>query len=278
MSQPWTIRFLRLLPAYAIALAAILITLFPIVWIFTISIKTKRDAFAIPPVWRFEPVWQNYWTLWENDTFRSAILNTATITAIGVVLSIVIAIPAAYALNRLRVRGKTLIAAWLLLAYMLPEFLFIIPMYVLYQSIGLYDTQIGLALVYQVHVLPFAIWMLRSFFAEIPTDLDEAARIDGCGHLRTLMVVYVPMSLPGIGATSILSAIWIWNELAIALGLTFSNAQPLTLAMASFRGYASIDWGPMSAASIVAIIPMLLFALIAQKWIVKGLTLGAVKG
>lgn len=278
MSQPWTVRFLRLLPAYAIALAAILITLFPIVWIFTISIKTKRDAFAIPPVWRFEPVWQNYWTLWENDTFRNAILNTATITTIGVVLSIVIAIPAAYALNRLRVRGKTLIAAWLLLAYMLPEFLFIIPMYVLYQAIGLYDTQIGLALVYQVHVLPFAIWMLRSFFAEIPTDLDEAARIDGCGHLRTLMVVYVPMSLPGIGATSILSAIWIWNELAIALGLTFSNAQPLTLAMASFRGYASIDWGPMSAASIVAIIPMLLFALIAQKWIVKGLTLGAVKG
>jgi len=278
VSQPWTIRFLRLLPAYAIALAAILITLFPIVWIFTISIKTKRDAFAIPPVWRFEPVWQNYWTLWENETFRNAILNTATITAIGVVLSIVIAIPAAYALNRLRVRGKTLIAAWLLLAYMLPEFLFIIPMYVLYQSIGLYDTQIGLALVYQVHVLPFAIWMLRSFFAEIPADLDEAARIDGCGHLRTLMVVYVPMSLPGIGATSILSAIWIWNELAIALGLTFSNAQPLTLAMASFRGYASIDWGPMSAASIVAIIPMLLFALIAQKWIVKGLTLGAVKG
>ena len=278
MSQPWTVRFLRLLPAYAIALAAILITLFPIVWIFTISIKTKRDAFAIPPVWRFEPVWQNYWTLWENETFRNAILNTATITAIGVVLSIVIAIPAAYALNRLRVRGKTLIAAWLLLAYMLPEFLFIIPMYVLYHSIGLYDTQIGLALVYQVHVLPFAIWMLRSFFAEIPADLDEAARIDGCGHLRTLMVVYVPMSLPGIGATSILSAIWIWNELAIALGLTFSNAQPLTLAMASFRGYASIDWGPMSAASILAIIPMLLFALIAQKWIVKGLTLGAVKG
>jgi len=278
VSQPWTVRFLRLLPAYAIALAAILITLFPIVWIFTISIKTKRDAFAIPPVWRFEPVWQNYWTLWENETFRNAILNTATITAIGVVLSIVIAIPAAYALNRLRVRGKTLIAAWLLLAYMLPEFLFIIPMYVLYQSIGLYDTQIGLALVYQVHVLPFAIWMLRSFFAEIPADLDEAARIDGCGHLRTLMVVYVPMSLPGIGATSILSAIWIWNELAIALGLTFSNAQPLTLAMASFRGYASIDWGPMSAASILAIIPMLLFALIAQKWIVKGLTLGAVKG
>ncbi|MDH3770498.1 MAG: carbohydrate ABC transporter permease [Nitrospirota bacterium] len=278
MSEPWTVRFLRLLPAYAIALTAILITLFPIVWIFTISIKTKRDAFAIPPIWRFEPVWQNYWSLWENDTFRNAILNTATITAIGVVLSIAIAIPAAYALNRLQVRGKALIAAWLLLAYMLPEFLFIIPMYVLYQAIGLYDTQIGLALVYQVHVLPFAIWMLRSFFAEIPTELDEAARIDGCGHWRTLMVVYVPMSLPGIGATAVLSAIWIWNELAIALGLTFSNAQPLTLAVASFRGYASIDWGPMSAASIVAIIPMLLFALIAQKWIVKGLTLGAVKG
>jgi multiple sugar transport system permease protein len=278
MSETWNARFLRLFPAYAVALIAILITLFPIIWIFMISIKTKKDAFAIPPVWRFEPVWQNYWSLWENEGFRNAILNTAVITLIGVVLSIAIAVPAAYALNRIRISGKMLIAAWLLLAYMLPEFLFIIPMYVLYQSIGLYDTQIGLALVYQVHVLPFAIWMLRSFFAEIPDELDDAAKIDGCNSWKTLLLVYVPMSLPGIGATAVLSAIWIWNELAIALGLTFSKAQTLTVSVASFRGYASIDWGPMTAASIIAIVPMLLFALIAQKWIVKGLTLGAVKG
>lgn len=267
-----------LVTAYLVALIAILITLFPIFWILSISLKTRRDAFAMPPVWVWEPVWQNYLTLWQSTAFRSAVLNSCIVTAVGVILATLIAVPAAYALNRLDLKGKRLIAAWLLLAYMLPEFLFIIPMYVLYHAIGLWDTHLGLALVYQVHVLPFAIWMLRSFFAEVPKELDEAARIDGCGHLRILTKVYVPLTLPGLAATGILNAIWIWNELAIALGLTFRNAQTITVAVTAYRGYAAIDWGPMTAASIVAIVPMLLFALIAQRWIVKGLTLGAVKG
>ena len=264
--------------AYAISFLAIIITLFPIVWIFTISIKTQRDAFAIPPKLKFEPIWDNYVELWETDKFREAFINSAIVTSLGVTLAIVLAIFAAYALNRMRFRGKKLIAIWLLLAYMLPEFLFIIPMYVLYQKIGLYDTHVGLALLYQIHVLPFAIWLIRSFFREIPTELDDAARIDGCGTLRTLTHVYLPLSVPGIAATAILSAIWIWNELTIALGLTFSEAETITVAVTSFRGYASIDWGPMTAASIVAIAPMLLFAILAQKYIVKGLTLGSVKG
>lgn len=271
-------RLLALLPAYLIAFLAMAVTLFPILWVLSISLKSKREAFAIPPVWAFEPIWDNYITLWQNDAFRGAVVNSGIVTALGVVLATAIAVPAAYALNRLRLRGKGLIAAWLLLAYMLPEFLFIIPMYVLYQVIGLYDTHVGLALLYQVHVLPFAVWMLRSFFAEVPKELDEAALIDGCGHWRILTQVYLPMTLPGLAATAILNAIWIWNELAIALGLTFKNAQTITVAVTSYRGYASIDWGPMTAASIVAIIPMLLFALLAQRWIVKGLTLGAVKG
>ena len=271
-------RILTLLPAYVVALAAMAVTIFPIAWILSIPLKTKRDAFAIPPVWTFAPVWRNYLALWDNDAFRGAVFNSCVVTVLGVVLATLIAVPAAYALNRLRLRGKRLIAAWLLLAYMLPEFLFIIPIYVLYQAIGLYDTHLGLALIYQVHVLPFAIWMLRSFFAEVPVELEEAARIDGCGHLAVLIRVYLPMTLPGLAATAILNAIWIWNELAIALGLTFKNAQTITVAVTSFRGYASIDWGPMTAASIVAILPMILFALVAQRWIVKGLTLGAVKG
>ena len=271
-------RNLGKLTAYGFAVVAILLTLFPIAWIFSISIKTKRDAFAMPPVFRFRPVWENYLVLWENDTFRNGFFNSVIVTGLGVALSIVLAVPAAYALSRLRFRGKAAIAVWLLLAYMLPEFLFIIPMYVLYQAVGLYDTHFGLALLYQVHVLPFAIWLLRSFFDEIPSDLDDAARVDGCTPLKTMLFVYLPLSLPGIAATAILSAIWIWNELAIALGLTFSQAQTITVAVTSFRGYASIDWGPMTAASIVAIAPMLLFTILAQKYIVKGLTLGSVKG
>lgn len=273
---------LRRLPGSLVALvvvgAGLVLTLFPILWVAMVSLKTKRDAFAMPPAWLFDPIFDHYLKLWANEGFRAAFLNSAAITAIGVSLAILIAIPAAYALQRTKVRGARLIALWLLLAYMLPEFLFVIPMYVLYQRIGLYDTHLGLALVYQVHVLPFAVWMLKSFFAEVPKELEESARIDGCRTLAVLRHVYVPISLPGIAATAILSAIWIWNELAIALGLTFTKAETITVAVTRFRGYTSIDWGAMTAASIVAIVPMLLFAALAQRSLVKGITLGAVKG
>ncbi len=264
--------------AWIFTLLALLATLFPIYWVATISMKTELDAFAIPPVWFFTPIWDNYIKIWDNEFLRDSFVNSICVTAIAVTLSLVIAVPAAYALSRMELKGKKLIAMWFLLAYMLPEFLFIIPMFVLYQVIGLYDTYFGLALVYQVHVLPFSIWLLRSFFAEVPKALDEAALMEGSSAWQILWRIYVPISLPGLMATAILNAIWVWNELAIALGLTFAKAQTVTVGVTSFRGYTSIDWGAMTAASIAAMLPMIAFALIAQRHIVKGLTLGAVKG
>ncbi|MDE2948391.1 MAG: carbohydrate ABC transporter permease [Chloroflexota bacterium] len=264
--------------AYLISLAAILLTLFPIVWLLSVSLKTQRDAFAMPPKLIFEPIADHFLGLLDRPGFVEAFMNSVRVTGLGVVIAIVIAVFASYSIHRFRFRGKNLFGVWLLLAYMLPEFLFIIPMYVLYQRIGLYDSHIGLALVYQVHSLPFAVWLIRSFFKEVPAELDDAARIDGCGHLMTLRHVYIPLAAPGISATAILTAIWIWNELTIALSLTFSDAQTITVAVASFRGYTSINWGQMAAASIVAIVPMLVFSIFAQKYIVKGLTLGSLKG
>lgn len=263
--------------AYLLAFLAVAVTLFPIFWIFTISIKTQRDAFAVPPVWFFQPVWSNYLRIWQEVGFMQAFRNSVIITVMGVALALILGIPAAYALNRMTFRGKRTFTVWLLVTYMFPEFLFIIPMYVLYQDLGLYDTQIGMALVYQVFVLPFAIWLLRSFFADVPVELEDAARIDGCTRWQTLRLIYFPLTAPGISATAILTAIWIWNELTIALALTFDVAKTVTVAVAGFRGYAAIDWGGMTAASIVSIIPMLIFAAIAQRYIVEGLTLGAVK-
>ncbi len=263
--------------AYTIVFVALAVTLFPLVWTLLISLKTQRDAFQLPPALVFHPVLGNYVTVWQKESFQRAFLNSSVVTVLGVGMALSLGIFAAYALNRLRFRGKRFFMIWLLVAYMLPEFLFIIPMYVLYQYVGLYDTRFGLALVYQVFALPFAIWMLQSFFQEIPGELDDAARIDGCGAVQTLRHVYIPISAPGIAATAVLTGIWIWNELAIALALTFRDAQTVTVAVASFRGYAAIEWGPMTAASISAIVPMLALAAFAQKYIVKGLTLGAVK-
>lgn len=272
-----TKRWIITLVAYILAIIAVIATLFPIFWIFSISIKTQRDAFAMPPVWVFKPVWQNYIRIWQTAGFADAFQNSVIVTLVGVILALVIGVPAAYAINRLNFKGKKTLSIWLLISYMFPEFLFIIPMYVLFQKIGLYDTQLGLALVYQVFVLPFAIWLLRGFFADVPVELEDAARIDGCTRVQTLCLIYLPLTAPGIAATAILSAIWIWNELTIALALTFDAAKTVTVAVAGFRGYAAIDWGGMTAASIVSIIPMFIFAAFAQRYIVEGLTLGAVK-
>ena len=264
--------------AYIFTGVMVLFSLFPVYWVLATSLKSKRDGLANPPLWLFDPVAANYLKLWSHDTFKYTFLNSVIVTGLGIALSLAIAIPTAYAIARLKIRGRNIVGVWLILAYMLPEFLFVLPMFSLYQWTGLYDTHVGLALMYQVHVLPLSIWLLSSFFREIDPAIDEAARIEGCSNWQILTRIYVPCTLPGLVATAILNAIWIWNELAIALGLTFSRAQTVTLGVTSFRGYAALDWGAMTAASIIAIIPMLIFAIVAQKHIVKGLTLGAVKG
>ena len=268
----------HLISAYIVSFFAIAFTLLPITWLFMLSIKSKGETFTKPPKWIFDPTVNNYIKLWDNDLFKDTFFNSIYITIISIILSVTIALFAAYALKIYKIKFKTAFMQWLLLAYMLPEFLFVLPMFTIYQTIGIYDTYLGMAIIYQVHVLPFSIWMLRSFLEEIPKEIDDAAIIDGCGPIQSIFKIYLPLIIPGIVATAILNGIWVWNELAIALGLTFFDSQPITVGVASFRGYASIDWGGMTSSAIIAIIPMVLFAAFAQKHIVKGLTLGSVKG
>tara|TARA_B100001741_G_scaffold312630_1_gene316431 strand:+ start:378 stop:1208 length:831 start_codon:yes stop_codon:yes gene_type:complete len=271
-------KYKHLISAYIVSFFAVAFTLLPITWLFMLSIKSKGETFTKPPKWIFDPTVNNYVKLWENDLFKDTFFNSIYITIISIVLSVTIALFAAYALKIYNIKFKTAFMQWLLLAYMLPEFLFVLPMFTIYQTIGIYDTYVGMAIIYQVHVLPFSIWMLRSFLDEIPKEIDDAAIIDGCGPLQAIFKIYLPLIIPGIVATAILNGIWVWNELAIALGLTFFDSQPITVGVASFRGYASIDWGGMTSSAIIAILPMVLFAAFAQKHIVKGLTLGSVKG
>jgi len=263
--------------AWVIALIGIIFSLFPIFWILSIALKTRADAFAMPPVWFFTPIWENFAKAWATSGFVAAFVNSLIVCFLGNVIALGAGISVAYFLNARRAPARKTILIGLLVAYMLPEFLFIIPIYVLFQSIGLYDTHIGLALVYQIFTLPFTIWLLRAFFAEIPSSLAEAAKLDGASLMFIVWRIYVPIAAPGIAATAILNSIRMWNELTIALGLTFEKSQTVTLAVAGFRGYASLDWGAMSAASIIIIAPMAFFAILAQRRIVQGLSLGAVK-
>ena len=190
--QTILVRFSKLW-AYLFTGSMILFSLFPVYWVLTVSLKSKRDSLSNPPLWLFEPVASSYTKIWNHDTFKDTFFNSIIITLIGIALSLAIALPTAYALVRLRLRGKNLVGIWLILAYMLPEFLFVLPMFSLYQWTGLYDTHLGLALMYQVHVLPLSIWLLSSFFREINPAIDEAARIEGCSHGQILTRIYIPL-------------------------------------------------------------------------------------
>lgn len=263
--------------AYAIALAATLIALFPLYWLFVISTKTPREAFETPPQLIYVPDFSKYFEIWGQAGFADAYINSIQVVALGVALTLLVATPAAYAVIRFRVRGVRYLRFWLLLAYTTPEFLFVIPMYVAYQQLGLYDTVVGLAIIYQVFAIPFAIWLIQSFLGEVPRELGDSARVDGASELQTLLRVYLPLAAPGLAATAILVGINMWNEVTIALSLTFDNARTVQIAVAGYRGYAAIRWQEMAAAAVMAVLPMVIFAGIAQRYIVKGLTFGAVK-
>jgi ABC-type glycerol-3-phosphate transport system permease component len=263
--------------AYAIALIATFASLFPLYWLFVISTKTPREAFETPPNLLYVPDFSKYLEIWGSGGFGESFVNSALVVLLGVALTLLAATPAAYAIVRFRIRGGRYVRFWLLLAYTTPEFLFVIPMYVAYQQLGLYDTVIGLAIIYQVFAIPFAIWLIESFLREVPRELGDAARVDGCSELQTLLRVYLPLAAPGLAATSILVGINMWNEVTIALSLTFDDARTVQIAVAGYRGYAAIRWQEMAAASVTAVLPMIIFAGIAQRYIVKGLTFGAVK-
>lgn len=263
--------------AYLIALVATFASLFPLYWLFVISTKTPREAFETPPQLIYVPDFSKYFEVWNTSDFQAAFFNSVQVVGLGVLLTLVVATPFAYATVRFRVRGIRWLRLWLLVAYTTPEFLFVIPMYVLYQQFGLYDTVPGLAVIYQVFAIPFAVWLIISFLNEVPRELGDSARVDGASELQTLLRVYMPLAAPGLAATAILVGINMWNEVTIALSLTFENARTVQIAVAGYRGYAAMQWQEMTAAAVIAVVPMIIFAGIAQRYIVKGLTFGAVK-
>jgi len=263
--------------AWGVTIIAIVLTLFPLYWLFLISTKKPVDAFKSPPDLIYVPDFSKYFEIWTEGDFAASFFNSVIVVGMGVFLAILIAAPAAYAIVRFRIRAGRWLGLWLLLAYALPEFLFVIPMFVLYQELGIFDTHFGLALIYQVFAVPFAVWLISAFFSEVPRELGDAARVDGATERQSLLRVYLPLAAPGIAATAILVGIVMWNEVTIALSLTFDDARTVPIAVAGYRGFAALKWQEMAAASVTSIVPMLVFALVAQRYLVKGLTFGAVK-
>jgi multiple sugar transport system permease protein len=260
-------------------LAAVsVIFLSPVVWIGLTALKTQRQALQLPPVWDFEPQWQNFALAWQSNDFGKSFLVTTSVSIFSVALTIALSIPAGYVLARYRRRWLSAFEIGIMVIRMLPEILFMLPLYVIYQKTGLFDTQLGIVLAFQIFNIPYSAWLIRQFITEVPAELDEAALLDGASMWQVLWYVIVPTIRPGIVAAAVLSFIGVWTNLLLPLALTYNQTPMVATTIANFKGYGSFNWPVMAAAAIISLAPQFVFFLFAQKYIVKGLTLGAVKG
>jgi multiple sugar transport system permease protein len=268
-------------PAKYVALAAaLLVALFPFWWLLVTSFKRPVDIFKGVSLWPGTPTLANYERLFSNYHMSSFLMNSLLVVAVSVVASLVIGTLAAYALARFRLsfglNEHALVAA--LLVRMLPPMLLVIPLYISLSSTGLLNTRLGLMIIYAGLNTSFVIWMMQSFFEEIPRDIEEAAMVDGDSRLSALWRIVLPLAGPGIAATAIFSVITTYNDFMIALTLTSTpEAQTVPVGVSTLIGKIQIEWGPMAAAGVIGALPIMLFAIAVQRHFVRGLTMGAVK-
>ncbi|WP_344782880.1 carbohydrate ABC transporter permease [Microbacterium kribbense] len=250
----------------------------PIVWIMMMSLKTPQDIISNPPKFVFLPTIANYVKVFSGPEFLTPFLNSIIVTLGSLALTLVVGLPAAYALARFTFRGRESIAFSLLSLRFAPELLIILPLYLIFQKTGLSDSYIGLILAYQIVTLPMLVWMLRSFIEDLPPELEEAVAVDGGNRWTAFRHVLFRLIAPGLGASLMLSFIWAWNSYTLPLVLSGKNTQVITTGIQQYISYQSIDWGPMAAATVVSMVPGILFAIFSLRWIVGGLTAGTVKG
>ncbi|MGH2405600.1 MAG: carbohydrate ABC transporter permease [bacterium] len=241
------------------------------------SLKTEVDALAMPPRLVFLPTLQNYTGLIEHR-FLHPLSNSVVVAVATTLLSLAFGVPAAYALSRARSWVTNGVAFWVLSTRMAPPIAFGIPFFLAYRSLGWLDTLGGLVLIYLTFNLSLVIWMMRTFFDAIPYSLEEAAYIDGASTGQALTRVVFPLTGPGIATTAIFCFLLAWNDFFYALILTRSEAMTAPVAIVNFMNYAGWDWGRITAGSIVVALPVVAFSLLVRRYLVSGLTAGAVKG
>jgi multiple sugar transport system permease protein len=274
-----SLRKLRIFPAIAIAIVFAAAWLFPIVWSVLNSFKTEQDILAYPPKLFFSPSLAAYKTvLFGSSSILPNLWSSLVISLGTTVLTMGTAIPAAYALARLRLRAKKFTGFYVLATQMLPPVGIIIPYFLILRNIGWIDTYEGIILVYLSFSLPFAIWLLVSYFEDIPFEMEEAAYLDGANRLQALRRIIIPQVKGGIAVTIVFVFLNAWNEFLFAVVLSGNTVRPVTIAMFNFVSIEQTLWAQLAAVSVLAMLPVILLGIIAQKNIVKGLTVGAVKG
>jgi multiple sugar transport system permease protein len=279
---------------YLILIVVTAVMIFPLYWTFVTAFKEPRDAFTFPPKYipylQFKPTmyaWRDVGLLpstGERGTHSpteilGTLWNSVLIAGGSTVVSVILGSLAAYALVQFRFRRwkNKDIAFFILSQRMLPPIVLVIPYFILYNRLGLLDTVPGMIIAHTVASLPFVVWIMKGFFSSIPKELVDSARIDGCSYFGAFWKIIIPLSLPGLAATSVFTTIFSWNELLFAITLTFSNARTFPALIAGLTHGSAALWWDISAMLLVAMVPVFLFTLLFQRYIVSGLTLGAIK-
>src|SRR5450432_3397162 len=262
--------------------------LFPIFWIFLMSFQTNEDILRIPPRLLFEPTLANYRALISGQLqtaagnleipFMHNLLNSVLLSSVSVIIALILGVPAAYAFARFKFRLGEDIAFTLLSFRFAPPLLVLLPLSLYYQQIGLTDTYVGLIWIYQLIALPLILWIVRGYFEDISPDIESAYRVAGHSWARTFFKIAVPLAGPGIAAAGLLSFIFCWNNFVFALILASADKQPVTVGALAFVTASGIQYGQIAAAIVLSVTPTLAIALYAQRYLVEGLSLGAVTG
>jgi len=253
------------------------IILFPPFVLFLTSVKTDIDALAFPPKWIFKPTIKNYVQIFQTSPFLRYILNSLIVASLNTFIALVLGSLAAYGLARYTFKGSENISFWILSIRMMPPVAAIIPLYIIMKNLHILDTPWCLVLIYLTFNLPFTVWMMKGFFEDVPREIEESALIDGCSEFDVFRKIALPLVSPGLAATAILVFIFSWNEFLFALILTGTRATTLPVGIILYMKETGINWGYMTAGGILALIPVVIFTMLVQKHLVKGLTLGALK-
>ena len=251
--------------------------LFPPIVLFLTSIKTELDALSFPPKWIFQPTLQNYVDIFKTSPLIRFLLNSIIVASTNTVLSLGLGSLTAYGLARFKFRGSENLSFWILSIRMMPPVAVIIPIYIIMKKVRLLDTPWALIIIYLSFNLPFVVWMMKGFFEDIPRAIEESALIDGCSEFAVFRKIALPLVAPGLAATAVLIFIFSWNEFLFALILTGTRAVTLPVGIIGFMKETGINWGYMAAGGMLALVPVVIFTILVQKHLVKGLTMGALK-
>ncbi len=263
-----------IIQALVIGLAALVLA--PFLWLVRMSFETNAQIFAFPPRLWFTPTIGNYLALWQTE-FRHSFLNSTVVSLASTLASMVVGVPAAYALSRMR-RHSDMLSLWIIASRLAPPTAFAIPYFLVYRELDLIDTRLGLVIIYLTFNISLVIWLMRSFFENTPRAFEEAAWIDGAGFWQGLIRIVLPTAAPGLAATAILCFVFSWNDFFFALILTRSDAMTAPVAVVNFMNYEGWEWGRIAAGGTMVMLPVLVFSLVVRRFLISGLTAGAIKG